>query len=235
MDVNRLAQLAPYLALLAAVGGGRLFEMRLSRRHQRALAARGFSREREPAFAAMVALHTAILVGAAVEVMLAPRPLSPVLTTAALVAFVLANLLRWWVIRTMAGHWNVQVVNALPLGVVTGGPFRFVRHPNYVAVFVELLALPLVHAAYVTALLGAAAHVVVLGRRIAFEESFLLRDVGYRAAMGPKPRFLPRLPRPWVERRSEPPAVAAASPRPAAQPATQPAVKPAVQPAAIDG
>lgn len=181
-----------FIALLAAVGAGRLLEMRLSRRHARTLEARGFRREAEPAFLAMVALHTGVLVAAALEVLLADRRPPAVLAVAALALFVLSNLLRWWVIRTMADHWNVRVVNALALGVVTAGPFRWVRHPNYVAVFVELLALPLIHGAYVTAAVGTAAHIVVLARRIALEESVLLQNATYRATMGPKPRFLPR-------------------------------------------
>lgn len=180
-----------YLVLLAAVGGGRLLEMRLSRRHQRALAARGFARESEPGFPIMVAVHTAVLVGAALEVLLLPRPIVLAVAVPALIAFVLANALRWWVIHTMAEHWNVQVVNALQMGVVTSGPFRWVRHPNYVAVFIELLALPLIHSAYLTALLGAVAHLAILARRIAFEERFLLGDATYRATMAWKPRFIP--------------------------------------------
>lgn len=180
-----------FIALLAAVGAGRLLEMRLSRRHARTLEGRGFKREAEPAFVAMVALHTAVLVAAALEVLLADRRPPAALAVTALVLFLLSNLLRWWVIRTMADHWNVRVVNALALGVVTGGPFRWVRHPNYVAVFVELLTLPLIHGAYVTAAVGTVAHIVVLTRRIALEEGVLLQNATYRATMGPKPRFFP--------------------------------------------
>jgi methyltransferase len=182
-----------FLALLAVVGVGRLAEMRLSRRHQRALAARGARREPEPGFAAMVALHTGVLVASAVEVVVLRRPFLPALGVPALVAFALANALRWWVIATLGPHWNVQVVGSLSLGVVTAGPYRFVRHPNYVAVFVELLALPLVHGAWLTALVGAALHVVVLRRRLALEEAVLASDAAYRAAMSHKPRFVPRL------------------------------------------
>lgn len=187
----------PYLALLVAVGLGRLLEMRLSRRHARALEARGFRREPERGFVVMVALHTGVLLGAAVEVLVADRHPPALLAVLATTLFVLSNVLRWWVIRTMAGHWNVRVVNALPMGVVTRGPFRWVRHPNYVAVFVELLALPLIHAAYVTAAVGVVAHIVVLARRIALEERVLFTDANYRTQMGGKPRFLPR---PWVAR-----------------------------------
>jgi methyltransferase len=192
MDVNDIGWRAPYLALLAAVGIARLWEMRLSRRHQATLAERGFRREAEPAFPVMVILHAGILAGSAVEVMLARRTLNPTLAAGALGAVVLANALRVWVIRTMADHWNVQIVNSLPLGVVVSGPFRWVRHPNYVAVFVELLALPLVGGAYLTAVLGAALHGAVLARRIRLEETYLLAHPAYRATMGGKPRFIPR-------------------------------------------
>jgi len=183
-----------FLSLLAAVGACRLIEMRLSRRHQRALLARGIARVAEPRFRWMVVLHTGILVGAALEVLLARRPLIPWLAASALALVLLANLLRLWVIATMGPHWNVQVMGSTTrLGVVTGGPFRFIRHPNYVAVFVELLALPLVHTAWVTAAVGAALHTLVLRRRITLEEAVLLADPAYRAAMGGKPRFLPSL------------------------------------------
>jgi methyltransferase len=84
-------------------------------------------------------------------------------------------------------------MDSLALGVVTGGPYRFVRHPNYVAVFVELAALPLVHGAYLTAILGATVHVWVLRQRIGAEEAVLHADPAYRTAMAAKPRFVPRL------------------------------------------
>ena len=180
-----------FVALLAAVGAGRVLEMRLSRRHQRALAARGARREPEPGFVAMVALHTGVLVASAVEVVALHRPFSLALGVPALVAFALANALRWWVIATLGPHWNVQVVGSLALGVVTTGPYRLVRHPNYVAVFVELLALPLVHGAYLTAVAGTLLHVLVLNRRVALEESVLMADERYRQAFANKPRFVP--------------------------------------------
>jgi methyltransferase len=180
-----------YLALVVAVGIGRLVEMRISRARQRALAARGATRAPDPGFPLMVLLHGGILVGCALEVGLGERPFRAAVGIPALALFALANALRWWVIATLGPHWNVQVVRSQALGVVTGGPYRFVRHPNYLAVFVELLALPLVHGAYVTAAVGAILHVLVLRRRIALEESVLLADEGYRREMGGKPRFLP--------------------------------------------
>jgi methyltransferase len=84
-------------------------------------------------------------------------------------------------------------VNSTSLGVVTSGPFRYVRHPNYAAVFVEMLVLPLIHTAWITALAGSLAHILVLSQRLATEERVLFADAQYRAAMSDKPRFVPGL------------------------------------------
>jgi methyltransferase len=178
--------------LLLLVGTTRLLELRLSRRRQRALRARGVPRVSEPHFKAMVTLHTGILVAAALEAGLGSRP-TLALTGIALGVLAGATALRLWVIATLGPHWNVQVMDSAALGVVSSGPFRFIRHPNYLAVFLELAALPLVHGAWVTALIGSAAHVWVLYHRIRIEEATLLAHADYRAAMGGKPRFVPDL------------------------------------------
>jgi methyltransferase len=192
MAMSRVA----YLLLLAAVGLGRLFELRLSRRNQRQLAARGARKIAEPHFPWMVALHSGILIFSALEVWLLRRPLIPALAVTMGVLFALSEALRWWVIATMSEHWNIQVMESARLGVVTRGPFRWIRHPNYVAVFLQLIALPLIHTAWLTAVCGTLAHVWVLRRRIAVEEAVLLANPAYRETMGLKPRFLPRLFRP---------------------------------------
>ncbi|HXE76383.1 MAG TPA: isoprenylcysteine carboxylmethyltransferase family protein [Candidatus Xenobia bacterium] len=188
MGVSEVA----YIALLAIVGLLRLVEIRISRRNQRFLASKGVAKIPEPQFRWMVIFHTGILVSAGLEVVLLHRPFIPLLALGTGALFLLANALRFWVIRTMAWHWNVEVMASTRLGVVTGGPYRWIRHPNYVGVFVELLALPLIHTAWLTALVGSALHVLILRRRIRVEESALLADPEYRAAMGSKPRFFPR-------------------------------------------
>ena len=94
-----------------------------------------------------------------------------------------AMALRWWVIRTLGAHWNVEVMASAPLGIVTKGPFRWVRHPNYAAVFVELVALPLIHTAWLTAILAAAGNTWVLRHRLRIEERVLHADPVYRATM----------------------------------------------------
>jgi methyltransferase len=181
-----------YLALLAMVGVLRLVELRISRRHQRELLGRGIEKRADPQFRWMVILHTVVLAGAAIEVIVLRRPFLRDLAAPMAVLFLLATALRWWVIHTLGAHWNVEVMASGPLGVVTSGPFRWVRHPNYLAVFIELVALPLIHTAWITALVAAVGNAWVLRHRLRVEEPVLDADPAYRAAMAGKPRFLPK-------------------------------------------
>jgi methyltransferase len=184
-----------YLALLALVAVGRLIELRHSRRNQQQLLEAGATKAPEPAYFWMVALHVAILAGSAIEITALHRQWRPVLGSISLVCFLAANAVRWWVIHTLGIRWNVQVMSASRLGVVTvAGPYRWVRHPNYTAVFLEMLALPLIHSAYIVAVCGALLHLLVLRRRVSLEESVLTRDTAWRTAFAHKPRFLPGLP-----------------------------------------
>jgi methyltransferase len=182
---------AAYLLVVAAVAMLRFAELAISARHRRALAAAGATAVHEPHFKWMAVLHTAILAGAALEVAVLHRPFVPALAAPALILLVAATWTRWWVIQTLGQHWNVGVMDSTRQGVVDTGPYRWVRHPNYTAVFIELLALPLVHTAWITAIAGTLAHVFVLRTRVAAEDRVLLANADYKARMGGKPRFFP--------------------------------------------
>ena len=187
MELSR----ALYVALIAVVATLRLVELRISKRNQQRITARGAKKAPEKRFPDMVALHTAVLAGAAAEAIFLHRPFIPLLAAPMAALFLAANGLRWWVIRTLGTHWNVQVMDSARLGVITSGPYRWMRHPNYSAVFVEMFSLPLIHTAWLTAAIGTTLHAWVLHGRIAAEERVLLADPAYRTAMGAKPRFLP--------------------------------------------
>jgi methyltransferase len=133
------------------------------------------------------------LLGAALEVVLLKRPFLPLFGTVMFALFIASNLVRFWVVRTLGELWNVQVMDSARLGVVTTGPFRFVRHPNYTGVILEMVSLPLIHTAWITAAAASVAHSIVLSMRIRAEESVLMVNPEYRAAMAHKPRFLPGL------------------------------------------
>src|ERR1019366_998076 len=159
---------------------GRPIGLIFPRRNQRQLEEQGIRKIAESHFRWMVITHAGVLAGAAAEVILLHRPLIPALAITMLVLFALANALRWWVIRTLAGHWNVEVMASSRVGVVTTGPYRWVRHPNYVAVVVELFSLPMIHTAWVTALIGTVADLEILRRRLRVEDGVLMANPAYR-------------------------------------------------------
>lgn len=180
-----------FYGLIALISVTRLIELNISKRHRAQLLERGARAIRERAFSFMVIVHVAILLGCILEVALLDRVAPLWLGLVAALSVVLANALRLWAISSLGMHWNVQVVDSTAMGIVSRGPYRFIRHPNYVAVFAELTFLPLVHGAWITALVGTALHIVVLYRRITLEEAMLMNDPDYREIMGRKPRFLP--------------------------------------------
>jgi len=87
----------------------------------------------------------------------------------------------------------VEVMESSRVEVVSSGPYRWVRHPNYVAVVMEIFSLPMIHTAWITAVVGTLADLEILRRRIKVEDSFLMSNPAYRISMGEKPRFLPRV------------------------------------------
>jgi methyltransferase len=188
--MSRLA----YLFLLALVGLGRLIELRVSLRNRRGLVALGAAPVPEAYFPFMVAIHAGVLASAAAEAWFLRRPFIPALAIAMGTVFLLANLLRWWVIRTLNAYWTVVVVDSAPLGgVVTGGPYRWVRHPNYVAVIAELFSLPMIYTCWITAIWGTLANAEILRRRLRTEEAVLVENPQYVLEMAWKPRFFPRI------------------------------------------
>jgi methyltransferase len=180
-----------YLALLAAVGLERLFELWLSRRNARRAIARGGIVCDAGHYRFMQALHLAFLVSCGAEVVLLKRSFHPALAVAMLAAAALAQGLRYWSIASLGERWNVRVIVVPDEPVVTRGPYRLMRHPNYVAVAIEGAALPLIHTAWLTALCFTLANAVLLAVRIGCEERALARYTDYRAALGDRARFVP--------------------------------------------
>ena len=122
-------------------------------------------------YPAMVILHTALLAGCLVEASF--RPFLPALGWPMLAVVLAAQGLRWWCIATLGHQWNTRVVVVPDAARVTGGPYRFVPHPNYVAVVVEGVALPLVHTAWITALVFTVLNAALLRTRIRVENAAL--------------------------------------------------------------
>ena len=162
-----------YGALIAAVALERLAELVVSQRNLAWSRARGGVEVGAGHYPAMVALHTGLLVGCLVEVSWLNRPFLPWLGWPMLVIVLAAQGLRWWCITTLGHQWNTRVVVVPGARRVTGGPYRWFSHPNYVAVVAEGVALPLVHTAWITAVVFTVLNAALLTRRIGVENSAL--------------------------------------------------------------
>jgi len=168
-----MSPLGAYELLLALVVLERVAELTLSKRHASFLLHHGGVEYGRGHYPIMVSLHTAFLLGCALEPWLMHRPFVPALGIPMFVAAVGAQAIRWWAIGTLGVHWNTRVIVLPNTPRVHGGPYRYLTHPNYVAVILEGLALPLVHSAWLTALVFGICNAALLSVRIRTENTAL--------------------------------------------------------------
>jgi methyltransferase len=162
-----------YTALIALVGVERLLELRLSVRNAKWAFERGGVEYGKPHYRFMTVFHTLFLVSCVAEPWVLARPFLGVWSWVALGLSVLAMLLRYWAITTLGTRWNTRVIVLPEAEPVTGGPYRFFRHPNYVAVVLELMVLPLIAGAWLTAIVFTVVNAGLLFVRIRVEEAAL--------------------------------------------------------------
>ena len=165
-----------YVVLVAVVVVARGVELAVSERNRRWSLAQGGVESGAGHYPVMVLLHTGLLAGSVTEVLALDRPFLPWLGWPMLALLVGAHALRWWCISSLGRQWCTRIVVVPGLSAVTSGPYRFLRHPNYLAVGLEGIALPLVHTAWVTAAVFTVANTALLRVRIAAEEQ-ALRDL----------------------------------------------------------
>ena len=162
-----------FLILLLLIGGERVAELVTAKRNERWSLARGGVESGRGHYPVMVVLHTGFLFAAFLEAWLAPRPFLPWLGWPMLVLVIAAQALRWWCITTLGPRWNTRILVIPGLPPIRRGPYRWLHHPNYVAVVTEGVAIPLVHSAWVTAAVFTVLNALLLRVRITAENSAL--------------------------------------------------------------
>jgi methyltransferase len=162
-----------YVFLIGVIAVERVAELVVSRRNLAWSCGRGGTEFGAEHYPVMVVLHGGLLVGCLVEPLALNRPFIPELGWPMLGVVAAAQILRWWCITTLGPQWNTRVVVIPDAPRVTGGPYRFLPHPNYVAVVVEGIALPLVHSAWITAVVFTVLNAALLSTRIRVENNAL--------------------------------------------------------------
>lgn len=182
-----------FFALVGMLAIQRLFELRISRRNEAWMQARG-GREHFPRhFLAMKLLHSTWFIAMIAEVALLNRPTTLALAAGAGILVIAGQLLRYAAIRTLGPRWSVKIFTVPGAPPVQGGIYRYVRHPNYAGVILEIFATPLLHGAWLTALIYTILNAALLYVRIGCEERALAAENEYAKRMGDRPRFIPGL------------------------------------------
>lgn len=168
-----MSSLVLFTGLVVLVGLERVAELRVSRRNAEWSLRRGGVESGRGHYGAMVVLHTGLLAGALVEVWTRRPDFVPFLGWTMLALVLASQSLRWWCILTLGKRWNTRVIVVPGLPLVRRGPYRWLSHPNYVAVVVEGFALPLVHSAWVSAIGFTVLNAALLTVRIRTEDRAL--------------------------------------------------------------
>ena len=158
-----------YYLFILAIGAGRLVELAVSKRNASWSFANGGKEFGRGHYPVMVTMHTLLLLACIAEVAVLHRPFIPWLGWTMVGVVALSTVLRWWCAATLGKHWNPRLIVIPDAPLVTSGPYRFLHHPNYTAVTAEVAALPLVHSAWLTAIVFSIANALVLNVRIRAE------------------------------------------------------------------
>lgn len=180
-----------YLFVLVLVALERVVELRISARNARDALARGGVERGHRHFRWMKLLHTVFLPACAAEVLLLDRPFLPALGIPMLALAIAAQTLRYWAVATLGPSWTVRVIVVPGRPMVTDGPYRYLRHPNYLAVVLEGIAIPLIHSAWLTAVGFTVLNAALLTVRIRCEEQALEHHCDVPRHFARRSRWLP--------------------------------------------
>jgi methyltransferase len=180
-----------YLTIIAAIAAERVLELIISRRNRSIALASGAVETGGDHYLVMTVFHTLFFVSLVVETVGLRRPFPGVIGWAALGGAIGAQALRYWAIVTLGVRWNTRIIVFPDAAPVTSGPYRFLRHPNYLAVIIEMACVPMIHGCWLTATVFSIGNAAILAVRIREEEASL--GMNYARAMSSLPRLVPWL------------------------------------------
>ena len=179
-----------FIATVAAVILQRLMEVRLSDRHQAKILQQGGQEHGDNLLGAVKALQVSWWIAMITEVWYFHRPFIPTLAVFALAITITGQILRYFSMQALGWRWTLPIMT-VPLPVVESGVYRYVRHPNWLGVILEIAFLPLIHSAYFTAIAFSIANAWLMSRRIITEEAALSKINNYKAIFSDKRHFIP--------------------------------------------
>lgn len=169
----------------------RLIELVIARRNREWMMRRGGQEVGAEHYPFMVTMHVVFFASLWLETAWRGYPLSPA-WIALLVLLAFVQLLRYWALISLGPYWNTRIIFVPGDKVVKKGPYRFLRHPNYMAVIIEIAIIPLLFHAYFTSFIFSLLNAWMLHHRIRIEEEALCMNTTYSQDIGNLNRFIPK-------------------------------------------
>lgn len=150
----------------------RISELFLAKRNEAATRKLGAVEYDREGYKYIVLLHTGFIICLLAEKLLLDRQLNS-FSLLLFIIFVLTQLLRYWALSSLGIYWNTRILVVPNLNLVKKGPYKYIKHPNYLAVITEIAVIPLIFSCYLTAIVFTILNLVTLRRRIRIEEKAL--------------------------------------------------------------
>ena len=152
----------------------RLTELLIAKRNEKILKAQGAIEFDKNGYKAIAVMHVAFFISLISEKVFLQRTLNTYWFVFA-VLFVGAQFLRYWAIKSLGVYWNTKILVLPNHQLINRGPYKYLRHPNYIAVIVEIAVIPLLFSCYITAIVVSVINLLLLNRRVRIEEMVLYR------------------------------------------------------------
>lgn len=181
-----------FTVIVVAVIVQRLVELRISNRHVATLMTQGGQVQSENLLSWVKRLQVSWWMAMLAEVCFLDRPFNPGFAALGLLMVGAGQWLRYLSMEALGPRWTLPIVTVPHQGAIATGPYRYLRHPNWLGVILEIAGLPLLHSAYGTASAFAIANAIVMHQRMQTEEQALSQASNYAQLFAHTPRLIPR-------------------------------------------
>ncbi|TYS18875.1 hypothetical protein FZC78_05090 [Rossellomorea vietnamensis] len=179
-----------FYILFAVIAIQRMVELVIAKRNEKWMKGRGAREYGQKHYKLMVSIHLLFFISLLAEEFFLKRTLNDYWGLL-FILFLITQAGRVWVIASLGKYWNTKIIVLPQAEVVAKGPYKFIKHPNYFIVTVELIVIPLMFNAYWTLFIFALLNQFILSVRIPLEEKALKEATNYQAVHQGKKRFLP--------------------------------------------
>jgi len=162
----------PFWIFLTFLLVQRVSELLLAKRNERIARVKGAVEYDEKGYKVIVLMHIFFFISLISDSILLARTLNN-FWVPLLILFIIAQILRYWAISTLGYYWNTKILVTPNTSPIKTGPYKYLNHPNYLSVILEIAVIPLIFSCYITSMIFTLLNLVLLKRRMRIEEQAL--------------------------------------------------------------